>query len=603
MTVGVTTVSATAFNRWKVTYDDMNYCLPATHRLPETYVAQDYRRAIYPLGANVGLLVSTEVKVQQADNNPVRTAAATHQVLSEQEQVAQSAGVSYAATQHGTQQPTPRSQRARADPRKHRGGRSDRGSRPAGSSVQNSSNSSTNSRGSRPDLKWTSDMRLCVNHGRDPLCGDGRHLDRDCPAKRSTGRAFASHATDTICEPENCDQSDAIMELLEANESENVPPICDDFSTQSRTCLSQGFTAAQETFSDHSWDVLERPVQAPDTLIHNTDDGRVKPASADQLLTAALLTHTHEGPHFIARTLCVQAVGFELKSSNDDDDFFTLCDIASPPRYQRHCSIAPSKPRKPLRAIAMSHANHLENSRRRLDPAASSATDKYGGFEVAASDGEEQSSFSSEPTVPGGQSIRSPTTLPPDVTTDDSFHPGSLEDIPGRRPRPDLHTDGISGYDPARYTPYKPDRIDLSSTASPTDSAPASPIEASELLGVLDNGTPEPNGQKTYREASDAWLQGFASEGIPRDMDATADRHYLAATMADINMRRNLCEASMRDQLAHPLCDFSHLQMPPAAPMTAVYMSQLKPSDADRSHDDNASVRSRGSATSHAISD
>ena len=58
-TTGITIISPIAVARWKKIYDDLVFCLPEAHQLPKTYIAQDYKRAILPLGQDFNMLVTT----------------------------------------------------------------------------------------------------------------------------------------------------------------------------------------------------------------------------------------------------------------------------------------------------------------------------------------------------------------------------------------------------------------------------------------------------------------------------------------------------------------------------------------------------------------
>ena len=124
---GVVTADPAAWSRWKHQYSDYLWCLPATHALPDTYVAQDYRRAIQPLGPEVCLLVSTEVKIRNAESNPVATAAAIHRVVEDMSVRTEtaSAGSAFAASgdshpQHGNKARTREQRSARQQIKQHR---------------------------------------------------------------------------------------------------------------------------------------------------------------------------------------------------------------------------------------------------------------------------------------------------------------------------------------------------------------------------------------------------------------------------------------------------------------------------------------------------
>ena len=80
---GIAEPNAPAFASFKDRYEKMAFALPKTHSLPDSYIAQDYRRAILPLGDEICLLISTEIKIRSAESDPEVTAQAISMVLDE----------------------------------------------------------------------------------------------------------------------------------------------------------------------------------------------------------------------------------------------------------------------------------------------------------------------------------------------------------------------------------------------------------------------------------------------------------------------------------------------------------------------------------------
>ena len=195
---GLDSISLMSWSRWRIAYDDLAFCLPATHALPRSYIAQDYRKAIIPLGSEFALLVATEIKIRQAENDDTGTAAAIHMVIEEQQIHAQ-------RTQGRALQSTDRRDAragAKQDPRKlpRRPGRG-RQNFHASSGRGYKANTAPN------NFAWNENRRLCTNHGK-PGC-NGRHLDKDCPlGSAGAGRALAAHEHrsmdfDTPCDTSN----------------------------------------------------------------------------------------------------------------------------------------------------------------------------------------------------------------------------------------------------------------------------------------------------------------------------------------------------------------------------------------------------------------
>ena len=188
---GIQSMSLSAWSRWRTAYDDMAFCLPKTHALPFSYIAQDYRKAVLTLGAEFAMLVATEVKIKQAENCDKLTAAAIHTVIEEQQLTAQHEGRAMQATDRRDS-----SRAGRGDPRKlpRRPGRGNN-FRPSIQSNQSNLHARPNINRPNGNLTWNDGRRLCVNHGK-PGC-DGKHMDRDCPLAGGArkGRALTAHKT------------------------------------------------------------------------------------------------------------------------------------------------------------------------------------------------------------------------------------------------------------------------------------------------------------------------------------------------------------------------------------------------------------------------
>ena len=203
---GITGMTIAAWSKFREEYDDMTFCLPGTHALPDAYVAQDYRRAIAPLGPQFNMLVSTEIKLRQADSLSTETAAAIASIIDEQSLLAaaeppqrstlMSANREQAATPRGDPRKLPRPTSKWMGAKKH---------------ASTSKFSSGNNRPKFSDLKWDESRRPCINFGSDPRC-DGKHLDRDCPIKNTK-------RTMTSCNAGIDNNEDSLLELLNSDAS------------------------------------------------------------------------------------------------------------------------------------------------------------------------------------------------------------------------------------------------------------------------------------------------------------------------------------------------------------------------------------------------
>ena len=253
---GVHELAPSAFSEWKSTYQDMVFTLPLTHRLPDTYVAQDYRRAIQPLGDKFCHLVATEVKIKDAEDSPTLTAGAITLVLEERhlalQEQPQGNGHAFNAI-GGSQREPPRahpanSRTARRDPRKHARGRGSSFHGNQSNFVNNGWQNKPSSQGQpsyRPALTWNPNRRLCMNHGRDPRC-DGRHLDRDCPAgKPGEGRSLTATQA-TAVPPDNASFADSIFDLLEDNSAE-ISTAQTEFSDSPKAFMAQRIAPTLES--------------------------------------------------------------------------------------------------------------------------------------------------------------------------------------------------------------------------------------------------------------------------------------------------------------------------------------------------------------------
>ena len=207
---GITDLSATTFGAWRSEYDDLCVCLPAAHRLPEAYVCQDYLRAVEPLGSEVSLLVSNEIRISNSENHSAEIATSIVNVLEKLALKAPAAGNAFSSVGRGNGDRRSERPTGRGDPRKlpRPSGRT---AKPSRAGMQSTSNKTYNSSGTTGS-NWHPGRRLCSNFGKDPLCKDGQHMDACCPANQRAGRALAMSAvTDTAADDEHMDQ---IQKLL-----------------------------------------------------------------------------------------------------------------------------------------------------------------------------------------------------------------------------------------------------------------------------------------------------------------------------------------------------------------------------------------------------
>ena len=227
-TTGVATCNPLAFAKWKTTYDDMVFCLPDNHRLPATYIAQDYRRAIVPLGHDFNMLVSTEIKIRNCDADPVETAAAIQMIADEQHLKQRQQGSAMASinrprqgTQHAKQS---------GDPRKFQ---------------RNRSNNPKQKQSSNNTLVWNDRRRLCIHYGKDSRCLDGKHMDKDCPSRlSSSGRSLASHCNTESPDPtatsiEDPSHADSIMHLLGHHDPNEAQSDSSESHQDKRCCVAR----------------------------------------------------------------------------------------------------------------------------------------------------------------------------------------------------------------------------------------------------------------------------------------------------------------------------------------------------------------------------
>ena len=71
---------------------------------------------------------------------------------------------------------------------------------------------------SKQDFKWNPRRRACVNFGKDDRC-DGRHLDKDCPARAGNGCTMSSAQTVPM---DAQTYNDSLMDLLEPSDNHRM---------------------------------------------------------------------------------------------------------------------------------------------------------------------------------------------------------------------------------------------------------------------------------------------------------------------------------------------------------------------------------------------
>ena len=355
---GVAHLSAAAWAAWKTTYDDLVFCLPAAHALPGTYVAQDYRQAISPLGSEFCLLVDTEIKIRSANANPIATAAAIQMVAEEQELALVRRGNAMSSVDRRTEGAPPRNRDPRKLPRgKGRGGEG-RGGR-----------SGFQTRGGKPTTPypWNDSRRLCSNYG-DPRCGNGRHLDKDCPINKSgAGRTLTVHSTQDAHDTDASE--DSILSLL-ADNSADISPDSSPRHPSGRAC----YVACR---SEHQKLTTRPPcnTQAADTPFVYTEPTST---AAD---TKAQSDSAHTTAHSTERT-------FIALNANSD-----LLQGAMNKTYAR------GEPTKPLGNIT----NRMLSAPSSGPPPASHPDNKSVNLLSSDDGGSETESYSSEPDIPGSK--------------------------------------------------------------------------------------------------------------------------------------------------------------------------------------------------------
>ena len=371
---GITRISAAAWAAWKTQYDDLVFCLPATHALPGTYIAQDYTKAIQPLGPDFGLLVATEIKIRNANADAIATAAAIQMVTEEQELVQDSRGVVRYSVERRSEGAPSYNKDPRKLPRAGKGGRG--GGRGGRTSFQTKGGKTS------APYPWNDSRRLCSNYG-DPRCGDGRHLDRNCPInKAGGGRALAAHATTNT--RQHSDTEDSIMSLL-ADETTDISPDSSPQHASGRSC----YVACRPELQKRAY---ETSFYAQENIFKTCKATDTNNAVSTQRPTTTCTTIFEDTLNDDRESVASKTASALTQASHGAAPLGDITNKSQQP-VKPHTSATDTPPAS-LYSTTHSAQRHFKSN----SSDAGSETESY---------------ESSEPELPGAKPLRSPATLPP----------------------------------------------------------------------------------------------------------------------------------------------------------------------------------------------